>query len=164
MLSELDVIVGGALAAFLSGLVGLMITSFEMRRRRSHAIEESAKQAWEHHSSELARNLLVLETVGDEIESTPIDVAVRARLTPSEMQQAAEELSTMGLIDQPSPNVIRLTSAGREVLATHRIEFEESLLNRTQRQNAPSPRPSPEELDVAIGQAVAVLRTQHAHS
>jgi hypothetical protein len=91
-----------------------------------------------------------------------MDVAVRARLTPAEMQQATGELATAGLVDQPSPNLLRLTGAGREVLTSHKIELEESLMQRGTT-NVKADGRDLKDLDNAIELAVAALRTQHAH-
>lgn len=162
MLNELNLIAGGAATAFLSGLAGLGISRLAVSRARRESESVMREMSWVHQSTALARNLLVLETVGDEIESTPIDIAVRAKLTPAEMQEALRQLKASHLVDEPSGNLIRLTSTGRDVLAKHKLELEESVLSREHPNTSRRTR-EPEELDLAIEQAVAVLRAQHAH-
>lgn len=163
MLNEINLIAGGAIAGVASGALGLLISSHGMRRARSRTDHVREQLAWERHESpELTRNLLFLEMVGDEIESSPTDVAVRARLTPSELREARRDLTTAGLVDEPIPNLLRLTDAGRDVLAQHKLELQESLLNRRRHKGRRSPPQSPEDLDRAIDSVVDSLRTQHA--
>jgi hypothetical protein len=164
MVSEINVIVGGAVGAVVSGLAGLFISWRTMHRTQERMSDSREELAWERHQTdELSRNLLVLEMVGDKVESAPIDVAVRARLTPAEMRQATEDLTAAGLVDEPHPNLVRVTETGRKVLADHKLELEDSLINRHQRKDAQRSRQSPEDLDVAIDNAVKSLRAQHAH-
>lgn len=163
MLSEINLIAGGALAGVASGALGLLISSYGVRRARSRTDQVREQLAWERHESpELTRNLLFLEMVGDEIESSPTDVAVRARLTPSELREAKRDLTAAGLVEEPTPNLLRLTDAGRHVLAQHKLELQESLLNRRRHKGRLSPPQSPEDLDRAIDSVVDSLRTQQA--
>jgi DNA-binding MarR family transcriptional regulator len=165
MVNELNVAVVGALSAALSGVAGQLISRHGMRRARQHRTNAHQELAWEQHQSpELARNLLVLEMVGDEIESTPVDVAVRARLTPAEVRKATDQLIAAGLLDTPSGGLVRLTDVGRSVLDEHRLEREDSVFHRNQRRHRVPTRRSLEDLDVDIENAVANLRAQHAHS
>lgn len=165
MVNEINVIIGGAAGALLSGLAGLAISAYGMRHPRRGVTDNRQELAWrEHESEDLARNLLVLEMIADEIESRPMDVAVRARLTPAELRKAIRELTAAGLVDEPSSNLMRLTEDGRSVLAGHRLELEDSDLHRVQRRSMLRSKQSPEDLDLAIEDAVAHLRTQHAHS
>jgi hypothetical protein len=163
MVSEIDVIVGGAVGALASGLVGLAINWRDARRSRTRIVDSRKSLAWEgHHSDDLARNLLVLEMAGDKLESTPMDLAIRARLTPAELRKATTELSAAGLLEKPSSNSIRLTEDGRSVLSSHRLELEDSIHHRAR--STRRSEQGPEDLDRAIESAVASLRAQHAHS
>lgn len=165
MINEIHVIIGGAVGAILSGVAGLLISALGMRRTQRRRLDAHEELAWEkHQSAELARNLLVLEMLGDEIESAPLDIAVRARLTPAEMREATDELAAAGLVDLPTPDLIRLSGVGRSILADHKLELEESTLHRSQRKTAPRQRQSLADLDMAIENAVKALRSQHAHS
>lgn len=164
MVNEINVIIGGAAGALLSGLAGLAISAYGVRHARRGVKDNRQELAWrEHQSEDIARNLLVLEMIADEIESRPMDVAVRARLTPAELRKAARELTAAGLVDEPSPNLMRLTEDGRGVLNAHRLELEDSGLHRIQRRPILRSKQSPEDLDIAIEDAVAHLSAQHAH-
>jgi hypothetical protein len=162
MINEINLIAAGVAAATVSGVAGLLITALAMRR--TQLADENV--AWEkHQSAELARSLLVLELAGDQIESPAVDIAVRARLTPAEMAQATEELTAAGLIEEPSPNLLRLTDGGRRVLMQHKfeLELEDSALHRHRGKGSQRQGQSPEDLDLAIEATVESLRAQHAH-
>jgi len=162
MITEINVIAAGVVAATASGIAGLLITSFAMRRTRL-VHEQVARQR--HRSAELARSLLVLEMASDQEESPAVDIAVRARLTPAEMRQATDELIGAELIEEPSPELLRLTDTGRQVLIEHRLELEleDSVLQRRADKGSERLQLSPEDLDSAIEATVKSLRAQHAH-
>jgi DNA-binding MarR family transcriptional regulator len=163
MLNEVHLILGGAVAAAVSGVLGLVITGWEMRRARTGTEKVREQLAWERHDSpELTRNLLVLEMISDEIESTPVGVAVRARLTPNELNDAVADLLGAGLIEKPTSDLLRLTETGRDVLTSHKLELQESLLNRRRAMETRRPSQSLEDLDLAIADAVKSLRAKHA--
>jgi hypothetical protein len=162
MINEFNLIVGGAVGAAVSGVAGLLISAREMRRAQAGTSKVREQLAWERHDSpELTRNLLVLEMLRDEIESTPEGVAVRARLTPNELNDAVADLSVAGLIEQRSSDLLCITETGRNVLTSHKFELQESLLNRRRAQDA-RPQGSIEDLDLEIADALKSLRTQHA--
>lgn len=162
MINEFNLILGGALGAAASGIAGLVISAWGMRRAQAIAAESRKQLAWEHHDSPaLTRNLLVMEMAGDEIETTPTKIAVRARLTPTELRDALEDLTTAGLIEESAPELFRLTEIGRGVLANHKLELQESLLNRRARRAGRSHQ-SAEDLDLALANVVESLRTQQA--
>lgn len=160
MLNEISLISGLLAAAVASGLVGLV--SRDLERRSKRKLREHNRGLNWHRSAELARNLLVLETIADAKESASFDIAVRARLTPAEQQEAEQDLLEAGLIDQATPHLVRLTASGKHVLEEHDLER----AGTTVRQRSVSgAKPSSElhELDEAIDRAVAALQAQHAH-
>ncbi|HEX7058844.1 MAG TPA: hypothetical protein VF176_03250 [Solirubrobacterales bacterium] len=162
MLSEFNVLIGGAIGGLVSGVVALALNRRELRRAARLREEGHEELAWEQHQSpELATNLLVLEVVGDEIETSAVDVAVRARLTPTELRSAIDGLREAALIEFPNSNRIKLTEAGRSVLERHKLAFEEVVAQRPrdERQVAQNS----EDLDLAIQDAVQTLRARHAH-
>lgn len=162
MISEFNLILGGAVGAAASGIAGLAISALGVRRARAAAAKTRERLAWEHRDApELTRNLLVLEMVSDEIETTPTEVAIRARLTPTELRDALRDLSGAGFVEESAPGLFRLTEIGRGVLANHKLELQESLLSRRARR-AHRPQQSPEELDIALANAVESLRAQQA--
>jgi DNA-binding MarR family transcriptional regulator len=164
VINELNVILGGATAGVLSGVAGLALSRRSLRRAHRLRIESHEALAWEQHrSAELATNLLVLEIIGDEIESSPVDVAVRARLTPTELRSAIASLEDADLIEHSSSERLRLTDVGRSVLDRHKLEFAGTLLQRTQQSSTSVSGQSSEELDLAISNAVQTLRARHAH-
>jgi DNA-binding MarR family transcriptional regulator len=159
VINEVSLAAGVLAAAFASGLLGLFRSSRALRV----SIESEKNRpeiTWVRDSGWLAQNLLVLETIAEDIESTPLDIAVRARLTPRELARVELDLVTAELIDRSPPDLVRLTDAGRKVLLGHRIE--ETSAHRVNGGLKPEPR-SLDELDVAIGKAVAALEAQHAH-
>ena len=160
MVNEINVILAGVAAAIVSGVAGLLITWFAMRRA---LLSENDLAFAEHRSAELTRNLLVLEMARDQIESPAVDIAVRARLTPAEMSQASRELIDADLLEEPSPNLLRPTDAGRRVLGEHLLEreLEETVVRRQPRLSQRGQ--SSQELDSAIEATVESLRARHAH-
>lgn len=159
MVTEVSLIAGVLIGAIASGLVGVVRRGIEAREAAG-AKGEPIRLSWAQDPVALAKNLLVLERVAEDFESTPLDIAVGARLTPRELAQIEADLIGTGLIERSSSNLVRLTGNGREVLAGHRIE--EASAHRADR----SPQieaTSVEELDAAISRAVAKLNAQPAH-
>jgi DNA-binding MarR family transcriptional regulator len=163
MLNEINVVLVGAAAGFLSGVAGLTLSRRGQRRISQLRSESHEELAWEqHHSAELATNLLVLEVVSDEIESSEVDVAVRARLSPTELRAATATLEDAELIERSPAERLRLTEVGRSVLNRHKLEFAETLLQRREQAQPAQPAQSSEDLDIAIENAVQTLRARHA--
>jgi len=159
VVTEVSLIAGVLIGAIASGLVGVVRRGIEVREAAG-AKGEPIRLSWAQDPSVLAKNLLVLERVAEDFESTPLDIAVGARLTPRELAQIEADLIATGLIERSSSNLVRLTGSGREVLAGHRIE--ETSAHRAGR-SPQAEATSVEELDAAISRAVAKLNAQPAH-
>lgn len=159
MVTEVSLIAGVLIGAIASGLVGVVRRGIEVREAAG-AKGKPIQLSWAQDPSTLAKNLLVLERVAEDFESTPLDIAVGARLTPRELAQIEADLIGTGLIERSSSNLVRLTGSGREVLAGHRIEETSAHGADRSRQIEAT---SVAELDAAISRAVAKLNAQPAH-
>jgi hypothetical protein len=94
-----------------------------------------------------------------------VDIGVRARLTPAEMRRVTDELARANLIEEPSPDLIRLSENGRKVLMEHRLERElgESAPRRHRAKRPKGTGQRSADLDLAIEDTVRSLRARHAH-